>query len=77
MNQWYSKELGDGVEAYAPSHKIQEAFFPLFSAAGNPIDMAVFSRYDLERNIVTAYFSPSAAALAKSFGAQPCEKPKR
>ncbi|MDP2024849.1 hypothetical protein [Sulfuriferula sp.] len=77
MTQWYSKDLGDGIDANTPSHLIQEAFLPLFAAAGQPIDMAVFSRYDLEKNIVTAYFSPGAAALAKMFGAQACEKPKR
>jgi len=75
MNQWYSKELGDGVEANAPSHEIQEAFFPLFAASGNKTDMAVFSRYDLEKNLVTVYFSPGASVLAKMFGAQICEKP--
>jgi hypothetical protein len=75
MNQWYSKILGDGVEANEPTHLIQEAFIPLFSAAGQPINMAVFSRYDLEKNIVTVYFSPGASVLAKMFSAQLCEKP--
>lgn len=77
MSQWYSKELGDGVSAFAPTGQIQEAFLPLFAAAGQPTDMAVFSRYDLEKNIVTVYFSPGASALAKMFGASPCEKPKK
>ncbi|MGA2331313.1 MAG: hypothetical protein ABSG75_06085 [Syntrophales bacterium] len=75
MTQWYSKDLGDGREAYAPSDQIQTAFLLLFAAAGQPIDMAVFSRYDLEKNIVTVYFAPGASALAEMFGAQPCEKP--
>lgn len=75
MNQWYSKELGDGTQAFAPTSAIQEAFLPLFAASGRPIGMAVFSRYDLEKNLVTVYFSPRAEALAKMFGAQPCEKP--
>jgi hypothetical protein len=39
--------------------------------------MAVFSWYDLEKNLVTVYFSPGASALAKMFGATPCEKPKK
>ena len=34
MNQWYSKDLGDGVAAFAPTSQIQEAFLPLFAAAG-------------------------------------------
>lgn len=77
MTQWYSKDLGDGIDANAPSGQIQDAFLPLFAAAGQPTDMAVFSRYDLEKNIVTVYFSPGASALAKMFCATPCEKPKK
>lgn len=76
MTTWYSKDLGDGIEANAPSTQIQEAFIPLFAAAGNPVDMAVFSRYDRQANVVTVYFSPSAEQLAAIFGAAPCEKPK-
>lgn len=77
MAQWFSKDIGDGVAAFAPSGQIQKAFLPLFAAAGQPNDMAVFSRHDLERNMVTVYFSPGAAVLAKMFGAVPCDKPKK
>lgn len=77
MTQWYSKELGDGIDALTPSNKIQEAFIPLFASAGQPLDMAVFSRYDHERNMVTVYFAPGASALAAMFGATPCEKPRK
>ena len=75
MSIWFSKELGNGVDAFTPSGKIQEAFTPLFIAAGSPEDFAVFSRYDLNTNLVTVYFSPAAALLAKAFGAIPCERP--
>ena len=77
MSTWYSINLGDGIAAYEPSSKIQEAFTPFFIAAGCPHDMAVFSRYDLKENIVTAYFSPSAYEIARLFNATPCEKPSR
>jgi hypothetical protein len=77
MDTWFSVELGDGIQAYEPSNKIQDVFIPIFTAAQYPIDMAVFSRYDLEQNIVTAYFSPSAFEVAKIFKAKPCEKPSR
>lgn len=77
MGQWHSKELGDGTQALAPSQQIMEAFIPTFQALGQPFDMAVFSRNDLERNVVTAYFSPAASALAKAFGATVCDKPNR
>ncbi len=77
MTQWYSRDLGDGVSANAPSQTIQNAFLPMFAAAGQPIDMAVFSRYDLEKNVVSVYFSPNAEVLAKMFEATACEKPNR
>jgi hypothetical protein len=74
---WFSKDLGDGVQAYAPRLQIMDAFMPMFAVAGCPIDMAVFSRYDLRTNVVTIYFSPRASELAKMFGATPCEQPIR
>tara|TARA_R110002072_G_scaffold165194_2_gene318363 strand:+ start:2590 stop:2892 length:303 start_codon:yes stop_codon:yes gene_type:complete len=76
MSTWYSKDLGDGVEAYKPTDRIQEAFTPIFVALGQPKDMAVFSRYDLSKNMVTAYFTPSACKLAEVFQASPCKKPE-
>lgn len=75
MSEWYSKELGDGVQAFAPTMQILEAFLPASVTAGQPIYMAIFSRYDLETNIITVYFSPAAASLAKIFNATPCKKP--
>jgi hypothetical protein len=75
MNTWYSKDIGDGNEARQPSNQIKEVFFLLSAAAGNPIEMAVFSRYDLESNVITVYFSPAAVKLAEAFSATPCEKP--
>lgn len=74
---WYSTDLGDGTQAFAPTNAILESFIPIFAAAGAPIDMAVFSRYDLGRNVVTVYFSPGAATMAQMYGATPCEKPGR
>ena len=78
MQTWFSQQLGDGVWAYAPKDQIREQFAPLFAAAGHPVDMAVFTRHELEGRLqceVVAYFSPAAAALARELGAQPCEKP--
>ena len=78
MQTWFSQPLGDGVWAYAPKEQIREQFAPLFAAAGSPLDMAVFTRHELEGRLqceVVAYFSPAAAALAQGLGAQPCEKP--
>ena len=79
MNNWYSVNLGDGIMAAMPSAEIQELFLKLFTAAGKPSDMAVFTRHesgDLHCEVV-AYFSPAAIDVAEAFDAQPCEKPAR
>lgn len=75
MSQWYCKAMGDGVEAFAPATRLHEAFFALAKASGVPRHAAVFSRYDLEANVVTWYFSPEAVTLATTLGAAPCDKP--
>ena len=80
MEFWYSKELGDGMMAPIPSDEIRDAFLKSFIAAGKPLDMAVFTRYESEGRLhceVTAYFSPAAVDVAKAFDAKPCEKPSR
>lgn len=75
MSQWFALELGDGVEAYIPTTKIQEAFWPIFISCGSPKDMGIYSKYDLHANIVTIYFTPSAKQLALSFNAKECNEP--
>ena len=64
--------------AAQPSDEIREAFLPLFDAAGNPTDMAIFTRNDSEGRLhceVFVYFSPAAAEVAKAFDAKSCERP--
>lgn len=73
---WFSRVLGDGIDAHDPSTRILSAFLPVFAAAGQPLDMAVFSCYALESNLVTIYFSPAAANLALTYGATPCDTPR-
>ncbi len=79
METWYSKTLGDGVAAFGPSNKIQEAFLALAEARARSgqdySNIAVFSRYDLRENVVTVYFTPNAELLARAFDAEECEKP--
>ena len=72
---WTSKDLGDGGEAFTPTNQIQEAYLALAKVRNLPVDFAVFSHYDLRRNVVTAYFTPSAKELGAIFGATPCDKP--
>jgi hypothetical protein len=80
MNNWYSLSLGDGIMAAMPSSEIEELFQQSFTAAGKPLEMAVFTRPESEGRLhceVIAYFSPAAAEVAKAFDAQPCAKPAR
>ena len=66
--------------AAMPTTQIEEAFLPLFTAAGSPPEMAVFTRPESEGRLhceVIAYFSPAAREVAIAFDAEPCEKPAR
>ena len=80
MKLWYSLSLGDGMIASMPSAEIEEAFLRVFTAAGSPPEMAVFTRPESEGRLhceVIAYFSPAAREVAEAFDAEPCEKPAR
>ena len=80
MHTWFSKQLGDGVLAFASKDQILDMFPTLFEAAGRPADMAVFTRHELEGRLqceVVAYFSPPTASLARQLNAQAGEKPWR
>ncbi|MGB7875185.1 MAG: hypothetical protein WBL25_12440 [Anaerolineales bacterium] len=80
MDIWYSKELGDGMMSAIPSSEIKQIFLRSFTTAGEPLEMAVFTRHESEGRLhceVIAYFSPAAKEVAKAIGALPCEKPAR
>lgn len=77
---WYSKELGDGVEAFKPTDTFQQAFFAWSMSLAKqgrqlPPGAALFSKYDLQRNIVTAYITPEAAMVAQTLGFAESPKP--
>lgn len=66
--------------AATPSAEIEKLFLQLFTAAGKPSNMAVFTRPESEGRLyceVIAYFSPAAVGVAQAFDAQPCMKPTR
>src|SRR5262245_5764467 len=80
MEYWYSIGLGDGIIAAMPAAEIEKLFQQLYTAAGKPSDMAIFTRAESEGRLhceVIAYFSPAALDVAKAFDAQPCNKPAR
>ena len=74
MTTWYSKDV-DGVSAPGQSTLAQEGYLALARAGKTTFDMGVFSFHDLQRNVVTLYFSPTLSTLAASFGASPCSMP--
>ena len=61
MEHWHSKDIGDGVAAFAPAQKLHDQFVAISMAAGVPSGFGVFSYYDLRANMVTWYFSPEAS----------------
>ena len=78
METWYSVSLGDGMMAALPSAAIEEQFQRSFIAAGEPVNMAVFTRSESEGRLhceVIAYFSPAASEVALAFDAEPCNPP--
>src|SRR5512138_2714987 len=63
-----------------PLAEIEELFQPFYVAAGQPVDMAVFTRSESEGRLhceVIAYFSPAASEVARAFDAEPCLVPAR
>jgi len=80
MEIWYSLSLGDGITSGAASAEIEETFAPVFTAAGRPPAMAVFTRPESEGRLhceVIAYFSPAAWDMAMALDAEPCARPAR
>ena len=75
MSTWYNKEMGDGIDAKEPSNKLLDMFKSMAVTGGVSPRTAVFSRYDLEKNLVTWYFSPETSILANIFEATQCDKP--
>ena len=74
---WHSLSFGNGSDAFAPTHRLQETFFNAFRTAGRPHGMAMFSRNDSSKNDVEIFFSPDASVFAKTIpGCRPCHRPQ-
>lgn len=76
METWHKLEVGDGTQAYGPSLKVQDDFLTMASSGSSKEYCAIFSCYDLTKNIVTWYFTPDASSLATLYRASACEKPE-
>lgn len=77
---WFFKEVGDGMQASAPTNALQELFLSNRMAMAKlgqqwPDGAALFSKYDLRRNVVTLYVTAEAAWIAIEQGFSVCEKP--
>jgi hypothetical protein len=79
MQSWFYKSLGDAMTATEATDQIRATVLSELEAAGNPPDLAVFSRSDSDRLHceISVYFSPKASQIAKAFDAQPCDQPLR
>ena len=78
MKDWFSKNMGDAMLAYAPLSRIEETFVAEHVKRDKPIEMAVFTRHESEGGLhceVIAYFSPASSVVARAVGAQPCKRP--
>ena len=79
MNTWFSKSLGDAIYGGdGVLTKLAADVQQMFAQAGDPPDMAVFTRLESEGRLhceLVVYFSPGAYPVADLFGADPCEKP--
>lgn len=79
MNTWFSKSLGDAIYGGdGVLAKLDADAQQIFARAGDPPDMAVFTRLESEGRLhceLVVYFSPAAYQVADLLGADPCEKP--
>lgn len=79
MNTWFSKSLGDAIYGGdGVLTKLAADVQQMLAQAGDPPDMAVFTRLESEGRLhceLVVYFSPAAYQVADLLGADPCEKP--
>ena len=71
---WHHLYIDHPDEAFTASQKMMEATLAVLQLSRNN-DTALFSRLDTRSGGINFYFTPSAASVARTFGAKPCEKP--
>jgi hypothetical protein len=78
MRNWFLKNLGDAMLASDQQDRIEQLLLSAYADAGNPKEMAAFTRHESEGRLhceVKIYFSPILVAVAREVNAEPCEKP--
>jgi hypothetical protein len=77
MDAWYELMLGDGWTSLESVDHIQSEWQRRYRTGLRGLDEAVFCHTSVEDGMITAYFPPACAALARSMWATPCLKPPR
>lgn len=72
---WFCLDLGNGMDAYAPTQRVQAAFMAVFLREPAGSGRAVFSRHNSRDDSLQVYFTPETADIARQFNARPCPKP--
>ena len=57
---------------------IETLFLAAFREAGNPAEMALFTRHESEGRLhcdLMLYLSPASLTVAEEIGARPCQRP--
>jgi len=78
MRDWFLINLGDAMLAVDQQDRIKGLLLSEYAQAGNPDEMAAFTRHESEGRLhcdVMIYFSPMSAKVAEEVNARSCEKP--
>ncbi len=75
---WLRIVLGDPLLAIDKPEQIKAGVDTAFDEAGEPDDMAVFTRYESGglHCELCLYFTPAAASVARALNATPCKAPE-
>lgn len=75
MGTWRRLILHDGIHGFGQTDELRDAFIDTFIAAGEPAEMAVFRRHDVDKGVTILLFSPATGSFAERWYATPCDKP--
>lgn len=77
MKGWSCRAFERRSDANVYIEEMQHVMLQGLQAEWKSTSAAAFAHFDLERGSVVVYFSPAAAAFAKFYHAEPCERPER
>ncbi|MEA2096951.1 MAG: hypothetical protein U9P73_09705 [Candidatus Cloacimonadota bacterium] len=77
MNQWYSLDVGNRIEALKKIEHVKDIFWRTYQEKLCPDNMGIFTKYNEESDIVSVLFPPTAEQAANMAGAIKCKTPHR